>query len=72
MFRLPLSVLVFLHNQLISLQLDNHPLDRKTFIVLQDNEIVVNRVITQGEVSVTMTPIVMILACTVVSRYYDV
>ena len=31
------------------LQLENHPLDRKTFIVRQENEYVVNRVITQGD-----------------------
>lgn len=30
-------------------QLQNHPLDRKTFIVKQEGEYVVNRVITQGE-----------------------
>ena len=32
------------------LQLENHPLDRKTFIVRQGEEYVVNRIITQGEV----------------------
>jgi hypothetical protein len=33
------------------LQLENCPLDRKTFIVKQEEGYVVNRVITQGEVS---------------------
>ncbi len=32
-----------------STQLENHPLDRKTFIVRQDADYVINRVITQGE-----------------------
>ena len=32
-----------------TLQLENHPLDRKTFLVKQGNEYVVNRVVTQGE-----------------------
>lgn len=31
-------------------QLENCPLDRKTFIVKQDDDFVINRVITQGEV----------------------
>ena len=33
-----------------TLQLENCPLDRKTFIVQQKDEFVINRVITQGEV----------------------
>ena len=32
-------------------QLENCPLDRKTFIVQQDGGFVINRVITQGEVT---------------------
>ena len=31
------------------MQLENHPLDRKTFIVKQDSCYVINRVITQGD-----------------------
>ena len=34
---------------LICEQLENHPLDRKTFIVRQEEDYVINRVITQGE-----------------------
>jgi len=41
-------VLIILYH---TFQLENCPLDRKTFIVKQDEDYVVNRVITQGEVS---------------------
>ena len=38
-----------IHFSLSLLQLENHPLDRKTFIVQQGDEFVVSRVISQGD-----------------------
>ena len=40
------------------LQLENHPLDRKTFIVMEKDEYVVNRVVTQGQVSVIIRQLI--------------
>lgn len=45
-YRLPKVVFIF-----VIFQLENCPLDRKTFIVKQPDNFIINRVITQGEVS---------------------
>ena len=34
-----------------SMQLEDNHLDKKTYIILQDGQYIINRVITQGEVS---------------------